>query len=466
MCRRRIECPYDRKMRATSPQGNGPLADALCAKFAAKQATVGVVGLGYVGLPLVRAMHATGFRVVGFDTDAAKIHALREGRAYLQHLGQDFVRELAASQRFKPTTDAAELGACDAICVCVPTPLGKHKDPDLSFVETSMRMIARVLRPGMVVSLESTTYPGTTRELCKPILEAAGGDATMIAGKDFFLVFSPEREDPGRAGVATHQIPRLVGGIDPESTRVGHALYAAAIDRVIAVDSAEVAEAAKLVENIYRSVNIALVNELKPVLTSMGIDIWKVLDAAATKPFGFQRFNPGPGLGGHCIPIDPYYLTWKAREFGHATKFIELAGEINSAMPHWVVERVAGALNDEGKAIRYSRVLVLGIAYKPDVDDIRETPAAEIISLLEDRGAIVAYHDPHVPKFPRMRRYAIELASQALTPELLAVQDCVLVVTDHRVIDWDSVATHARLVVDTRNALGRVADVQARVVLA
>lgn len=453
-------------MTLQRPSGSSLLADKLCAKFAARDATVGVVGLGYVGLPLVRAMHAAGYRVVGFDVDAAKIDALQAGRAYLHHLGLDFVRELAASPRFTPTTDPSQLGACDAICVCVPTPLGKHKDPDLSYVESSMRMIARVLRPGMLVSLESTTYPGTTRELCKPILEAAGGDATMVAGEDFFLVFSPEREDPGRQGVTTQQIPRLVGGVDPASTRVGHALYAGAIRDVIAVESAEVAEAAKLVENIYRSVNIALVNELKPVFASMGIDIWKVLDAAATKPFGFQRFNPGPGLGGHCIPIDPYYLTWKAREFGHATRFIELAGEINSAMPHWVVERVAAALNDDAKSLKGSRVLVLGIAYKPNVDDIRETPAAEIISLLEDRGALVAYHDPHVAHFPRMRRYSIELTSQPLTPEILAAQDCVLVVTDHAAIDWSLVGAHARLVVDTRNAMARAKTIAGRVVQA
>ncbi len=447
------------------------MIDALVAKFASGPATVGVVGLGYVGLPLVRAMHAGGFGVVGFDVDGSKIEKLRRGEAYLKHLGDELVRTLAASERFVATADASDLARCDAICICVPTPLGNHKDPDLSYVEASTQMIAGVLQArfaakadaGLVlISLESTTYPGTTREVCKRILDDAG----LVLGTHYLLCFSPEREDPGRQGVDTSTIPRLVGGIDDASTRAGVAMYSRAVQRVIAVASAEVAEAAKLVENIYRSVNIALVNELKPVFASMGIDIWQVLDAAATKPFGFARFNPGPGLGGHCIPIDPYYLTWKAREFGHATRFIELAGEINSAMPHYVVERVAHALNDDRKAMRGSRVLVLGIAYKPDVDDIRETPAAEIIELLQSRGCEVSYHDPHVATFPSMRKYQISLTSVELSAAVLASADCVVVVTDHAAIDWTLVGAHAKLVVDSRNAMVRARGVKARVVKA
>jgi UDP-N-acetyl-D-glucosamine dehydrogenase len=314
----------------------------------------------------------------------------------------------------------------------------------------------------VLISLESTTYPGTTREVCQRVLT----ESQLVLGQHYLLCFSPEREDPGREGVQTRDIPRLVGGIDESSTCVGVAMYEQAVSRVIPVASAEVAEAAKLVENIYRSVNIALVNELKPVFASMGIDIWQVLDAAATKPFGFQRFNPGPGLGGHCIPIDPYYLTWKAREFGHATRFIELAGEINSAMPHYVVDRVALALNDDAKPMKGSRVLVLGIAYKPNVDDIRETPAAEIIERLQHLGCDVSYHDPHVPEFPAMRRYSIALQSVPLDASTLRAADCVLVVTDHDAIDWPLVASQASLVVDSRNALARVPSPRARIVKA
>jgi UDP-N-acetyl-D-glucosamine dehydrogenase len=458
------------------PPATQPALDALLARFAARDATVGVVGLGYVGLPLVRAMVHAGFRVVGYDIDPAKIEMLRRGETYLKHLGAALAKDLAATGRFTPTDQPEQLASCDAICLCVPTPLGAHKDPDLRYVERSTRMVAeQVARarharradsphpPPVLVSLESTTYPGTTRELCLPILEAAG----LTLGSDFVLCFSPEREDPGREGVETRAIPRLVGGVDDASTRAGVALYAAAIERVIPVASAEVAEAAKLLENIYRAVNIALVNELKPVLTSMGIDIWQVIDAAATKPFGFQRFNPGPGLGGHCIPIDPYYLTWRAQEYGHATRFIELAGEVNSAMPRYVVERVGEALNQQGRAVKGSGVLVLGIAYKPDVDDIRETPAAEIVEMLGERGARVSYHDPHVPVFPRMRRYQIELASVEISERALREADCVVVVTDHKAIDWTLVGEHARLIVDTRNAMARArGTVRARVVKA
>lgn len=428
-------------------------AAQLEAKIRNRTATVGVVGLGYVGLPLLRAFFQAGFRVVGYDIDDQKIQMLRRGDSYLKHLGTDFVQAMAQSDRFVATSDPQELGKADAVILCVPTPLGKHGEPDMSYIEKSTAMVAKVLRKGQLVSLESTTYPGTTRGDCQPILDATG----LKAGVDYFLAFSPEREDPGRKDHSTQTIPKLVGGVDPESGRLATLLYAAAIQKVIPVDNAEVAEAAKLLENIYRCVNIALVNELKPVLAAMGIDIWKVIDAAKTKPFGFQAFYPGPGLGGHCIPIDPYYLTWKAREFGHHTRFIELAGEINHAMPHYVVERAIDGLNEIGKPMRGSKVLVIGLAYKPDVDDVRETPAAEIIKLLFEHGADVQYHDPHVPLFAGMRKYMeYRMHSVPLTAEAVREADCVLIVTDHAAIDWRLIGAHARLVVDSRNAMAKV----------
>ncbi len=443
-----------------------PHARSTIGRFNDRSATVAVVGLGYVGLPLVRAMHDAGFRVVGFDIDAAKIAMLRRGEAYLKHLGEGFVRDLAASERFEATDDAAGIAGADAIVLCVPTPLGPGREPDLSFVERSTELAAACVRAGTLVSLESTSFPGTTREVCLPILERTAKQRGLECGRDWFLTFSPEREDPGSATHSTRTIPRLVGGVDPVSTAVGVALYSAALERVIPVESAEVAEAAKLLENVYRAVNIALVNELKPVLAAMGIDVWQVVRAAATKPFGFPPFYPGPGLGGHCIPIDPFYLAWKARQVGERTRFIELAGEINSRMPERVVERTEAALRDDGRELRGADVLVLGLAYKPNVDDVRETPAAEIIRLLSDRGARVSYHDPHVPAFPRMRRYRFEMASEPLTPQRLARADCVLVVTHHDAIDWQMVADHARLVVDTRDAMSRARPSRARIVKA
>jgi UDP-N-acetyl-D-glucosamine dehydrogenase len=439
--------------------------------FRARTARVGVVGLGYVGLPLVRELHAAGFRVVGFDVDESKIRKLRNGERYLAHLEEDLVRTLSVSERFLPTSKPDDLGACDAVCLCVPTPLGKHQEPDLSFVENSTRMVARAVadakkagkreRP-VLISLESTTYPGTTRGDCQPILESQG----LELGEDFLLCFSPEREDPGRTDIHTKRIPRLVGGVDEASGEAGHALYSQALESVHMVRSAEVAESAKLLENIFRCVNIAMVNELKPVLAAMGIDIWEVIEAASTKPFGFMRFEPGPGLGGHCIPIDPYYLSWKAREFGHVTRFIELAGEVNNSMPAYVVSTVQGALNDVGKSLKGSSVLVLGVAYKPDVDDVRETPATHVIELLEKQGAKVGYHDPHVPVFPSMRKHQINLQSTPLTPANLKAADAVVVVTHHKAIDWEQVGEHARLVVDARNAMRNVRLPKARIVKA
>lgn len=449
--------------RPAHPEPRTPLADALLAKLASRQAVVGVMGLGYVGLPLVRAVLDAGFRVIGFDTDSEKVRLLKDGTPYLRHLGDELPRVLAASPRFTPTHQVIDLAQCDCVVLCVPTPLGKHNEPDLSFVRSSTQAAASVMRPGTLLCLESTSYPGTTREICGPLLAERG----LVVGQSVFLAFSPEREDPGRQGVTTRSIPRLVGGVDAVSGEIAHAFYSAVVDHAIRVESAEVAEAAKLLENIYRSVNIALVNELKPLLADMGIDIWQVIEAAKTKPYGFQAFYPGPGLGGHCIPIDPYYLTWKAREHGHSTRFIELAGEINHRMPHYVIERLALALNNQGKPIRGSCVLVLGMAYKPNVDDVRETPAAEIITQLIDHGAQVTYHDPHVPVFPGMRKYDLDMASVPLTDATLQGADAVLIVTDHDAVDYALVGRHARLVVDTRNAMGRVTgDVRAVVVKA
>ena len=424
----------------------------LRAKIEGNSAVVGVIGLGYVGLPLLRAFFQAGFPVIGFDIDEKKITALKAGKNYLKHLGEGFVKELAGSSRFNATADFGRLGEADVVISCVPTPLGKHLEPDLSFVEQSADDIAKTLRPGQLVVLESSTYPRTTREVMLPRFEAKG----LACGKDFYLAYSPEREDPGRKDFNTQTIPKLVGGIDPPSTEVAVALYRKAVKQVIPVSSAEVAESAKLLENIYRAVNIALVNEMKMVLDAMGIDIWEVVDAAKTKPFGFQAFYPGPGLGGHCIPIDPFYLTWKAREVGMPTRFIELAGEVNRAMPDYVVRRTALALNDHGKAIKNSKILVLGLAYKPDVDDVRESPSFELIEKLEHLGADVDYHDPHVPATHKMRQHDLQMKSITLSPETIRTYDCVVVATHHSAYDWQQVADNAQLIVDTRNAMRNV----------
>ena len=444
-------------VEATSP------AAQLENRIRTRTATVGVVGLGYVGLPLLRAFFQAGFPVIGYDIDQEKIDLLKKGDSYLKHLGNDFVQEMAKSSKFLPTTNPSDLAKADAIILCVPTPLGRHGEPDMSYIEKSTEMCAKVLRKGQLISLESTTYPGTTRGDCMPILDKTG----LKAGVDYFLAFSPEREDPGRKDHSTQTIPKLVGGTDEVSGKLATMLYSAAIKKVIPVDNAEIAEAAKLLENIYRCVNIALVNELKPVLGAMGIDIWKVVEAAATKPFGFQAFYPGPGLGGHCIPIDPFYLTWKAREFGHHTRFIELAGEINNGMPHYVVNKTMEGLNEIGKPLRGAKVLVIGLAYKPDVDDVRETPAAEIIKLLFEHGADVSYHDPHVPLFAGMRKYMeYRMHSVPLTKDNVKAADCVLIVTNHAAIDWKAIGDHAGLVVDSRNAMSKLLPIAGKYVQA
>ena len=414
-----------------------------------KTAVVGVIGLGYVGLPLLATFHRAGFATLGFDVDPAKITELMAGRNYLKHLGDELTRDLLTGPKFEATTDLKRLAECDAIISCVPTPLGKHLEPDLSYVAKSADDIAATLRPGQLVVLESTTYPRTTREVLLPRLEAKG----LKLGVDFFLAFSPEREDPGRKDFTTGNIPKLVGGVDVESGEIAAALYRHAIEKVVLVSSAEVAESAKLLENIYRAVNIALVNEMKMLLTAMDIDVWEVIAAASTKPFGFQAFYPGPGLGGHCIPIDPFYLTWKAREVGMPTRFIELAGEINHAMPEYVIRRLSLAMNDRSMAIKGSRILILGLAYKPDIDDIRESPSFELIEKLDALGASVDYNDPHVARTHKMRKYDLGMASVPLTPESLKTYDAELIATHHKAYDWQMIADHAKLILDTRNAM-------------
>jgi UDP-N-acetyl-D-glucosamine dehydrogenase len=440
-----------------------PLADRLMKAIGERTARVGVIGLGYVGLPLVELFAGKGFPVLGFDVDSVKVEKLREGRSYIGHISSDRVKALRDSGRFDASADFSRLGEADAVLICVPTPLGAHREPDLTAVRLTGRAIGRYLRPGQLVVLESTTYPGTTREVLQPELEAGN----LLAGRDFFLAYSPEREDPGNPRFSAANIPKVVGGSDAVSGALARALYAAAVPQVVGVSSCEVAEACKILENTYRAVNIALVNELKLVFERMGVDVWEVIDAAKTKPFGFQAFYPGPGLGGHCIPIDPFYLTWAARRYGLHTRFIELAGEVNTAMPHHVIARVAGALNDQGKALKGSRVLVLGAAYKPDVDDCRESPAVELMELLQDCGAEVAYSDPHVPVLPPLRGHTIRLESTEPTGAVLGAQDCVVVATDHAAFDWVFLLNHAALVVDTRGVTRKFADgAKARVVMA
>ncbi len=422
---------------------------SLLQKITDKQARVGVIGLGYVGLPLIDAFVSRGVSAMGFDVDVSKVDQLNAGRSYIRHLPSERIAGWKANGLFEATGDMSRLSEPDALLICVPTPLSDSRDPDLSYVEGTTRSIAAALRPGQLIVLESTTYPTTTRDVVLPILERTG----LEAGREFFLAYSPEREDPGNASFSAARIPKVVGGIDAESLELARALYSQAVAEVVPVSSPEVAEACKILENTYRAVNIALVNELKVLFDRMGIDIWEVVDAARTKPFGFQAFYPGPGLGGHCIPIDPFYLTWLARRQGLATRFIELAGEVNSRMPEYVISRLAEFLNDEGKPIRGSRICVLGAAYKRDVDDPRESPSFVLMELLLARGAELTYNDPHVPRLPRMRRHDLpEMSSSRLTPEFLAAQDCVLIATDHSAYDYEDIVRHSRMVLDTRNA--------------
>jgi len=437
------------------------LSQQLLQKLQNKQAIVGVVGLGYVGLPLANLFHQKGFRVVGFDIDQRKVDALLAGKSYIGHIPDSRVAELVADGRFIPTVDFSKMREIDTVSICVPTPLSDYRDPDLSFIESTGRALAPHLRRGHLVILECTTYPGTTEAVLRPILEQGSG---LKAGVDFFLGYSPEREDPGNPNFSTSNIPKVVGGLDPESQAVSVALYSQAVPKVVGVSSMEVAEACKILENTYRAVNIALVNELKVVFDRMKLSIWEVIDAAKTKPFGFQAFYPGPGLGGHCIPIDPFYLTWLAKRYGLNTRFIELAGEVNTRMPRYVVEQVIEGLNQHRKSVRGSKIGIIGIAYKKDVDDPRESPAFEIIEELLHLGADISYHDPHVPTMPRMRKHQLRLSSEALTESWLSGLDCTLIVTDHSAVDWNLVARSSKLVVDPRNACGKVAGPRENIV--
>lgn len=419
-----------------------------------KTAKIGVIGLGYVGLPLIRAFISAGYSAQGFDVDQKKVDRLKAGQSYIAHVPQEWIASWLEDERFEPTSDMSLLCEADVVIICVPTPLTSSRDPDLSYVEATARQIAKTLRPGQLIVLESTTYPGTTRDVLMPIFREAG----LEVGRDYFVAYSPEREDPGNPDYTASGIPKVVGGVDADSLHLADLLYRQAVVKTVPVSSCEVAEACKILENTYRCVNIAMVNELKVLFDRLGLDIWEVIAAAKTKPFGFQAFYPGPGLGGHCIPIDPFYLSWVARAHDMPTRFIELAGEINSRMPQYVVDRVAEALNHVEKPVRGSRVAVLGVAYKKDVDDPRESPSFKLMQLLQERGAIISYNDPHIEVLPEMRHYDVpRLASEPLTAGYLAHQDCVLIATDHSVYDWEFIVRSSSLIVDTRNATNGIA---------
>jgi UDP-N-acetyl-D-glucosamine dehydrogenase len=434
---------------------------------------VGIIGCGYVGLPLGLRFAEAGHQVVGFDTDPYKVEKLNRGESYIGHIPDAKIQQYVGAKRFSATNDFSRLAGMDAVVICVPTPLDQRREPDLSYVEQTALAIQPHLQRKQLVVLESTTYPGTTEELVLPILErgglrcpiAHGPDAAQVS-PDFFLAFSPEREDPGNKQFGLAQIPKIVGGVNPASGLAAVALYGRVVARVVPVSSTQAAEMAKLLENIFRCVNIALVNELKLLALRMGIDIWEVIDAAATKPFGYMPFYPGPGLGGHCIPVDPFYLSWKAREYDFATRFIELAGEVNTAMPYHVVEAISRALNERKKALNGARVLVLGVAYKKDIDDMRESPSFKIIQLLLERGAQVEYNDPYIPKLHKMRHYDYQgMSSISLTPANLAAYDCVIIATDHSNYDYPAIVESAQLVVDTRNATRRITGNRDKIVL-
>jgi UDP-N-acetyl-D-glucosamine dehydrogenase len=441
-------------MTALPPTGEPSAFEALRQRLTRRAATVGVIGLGYVGLPLAVAVGRAGFRVIGFDTDPAKPPQIMAGKSYIPSAPDEVLARLVRDGRLTATSDFARLADCDVVIICVPTPLTRHREPDLSFVRSTGQEIAKRLRRGQLIVLESTTYPGTTREVLKPILAAAG----LACGHDVFIGFSPEREDPGNAQFETATIPKVVAGDGPEALALMQALYGAVVETVVPVSTLEVAEAVKITENVFRAVNIALANELKTIFTAMGVDVWEVIDAAKTKPFGFMPFYPGPGLGGHCIPIDPFYLTWKSREYDVSTRFIELAGEINVAMPRLVVDALAGALDRRlGVTLGQARILVLGLAYKKNVGDIRESPSLRLLELLQARGATADYHDPHVETVPMTRNHGALAGrrSAPLTAEAVADYDAVLISTDHDAVDYGLVLANARLIVDTRNVMAR-----------
>lgn len=445
------------------PKTDPSAAGTLLRKIEQQEATIGVVGLGYVGLPLAHAFIGSGYQVLGYDVDPQKTERLNRGESYIEHIPSDWLVSWLEQKKFSATTDFDRLGEADAILICVPTPLDDAREPDLSFVTATAEQIAKTLRPGQLVVLESTTYPSTTRDVLLPILEKSG----LRAGEDFFLSYSPEREDPGNADFSAAKIPKVVGGHDEASKKLAVELYGRVVKEVVPVSSCEVAEACKILENTYRAVNIALVNELKVLCGRMGIDVWEVIDAAKTKPFGFAAFYPGPGLGGHCIPIDPFYLSWLARKHGMSTRFIELAGEVNSAMPDYVISQLTRALNDAGKPVRGSKVSMLGLAYKKDVDDPRESPSFVLMERLLELGAEVTYNDPFVPRVPKTRKHKLpDLRSSPLTEEYLGEQDCVLIVTDHSKYDYDHIVRNAGLIVDTRNATRDVVEGREKIVRA
>jgi UDP-N-acetyl-D-glucosamine dehydrogenase len=418
--------------------------------------------MGYVGLPLAREFIGGGARVLGFDINVEQVKNINSGKSPLKHVPWEDVARMVKSGRFRATTNMKELSKPDAILICVPTPLTENREPDMTYVVTTCETISKYLRKGQLVVLESTTYPGTTREVMKPILERSG----LKAGKDFYLGFSPEREDPGNKSFRTSTIPKVVGGYDKKSLAMALDIYKYAIEKLVPVKSCEVAESAKILENMYRCVNIAMVNELKQLFDRMGIDVWEVIEAAATKPFGFQKFYPGPGLGGHCIPIDPFYLTWKAREYGMPTRFIELAGEINTNMPHYVVTKTLDAMNERGKSLKGAKVLVLGLAYKKDIDDVRESPSIELIEILKEKGAKVDYNDPYIPMTHKMREHNLKMRSKPLSAKMLRGYDIVLISTDHSCYDYKWIVKNAKMVIDTRNATANVKSGRNKIVKA
>ncbi len=420
--------------------------DKLLKKLERKQAVIGIIGLGYVGLPLMLRYVEVGFTVLGFDIDTGKIDQLNNGESFIKHITSQSIRNAVDQDMFEATNDFSRVTEADALLICVPTPLNQYREPDLSYVTGTVDSLCPYLRPGQIVCLESTTYPGTTCEVLKPRIEAGG----LVVGRDVFLVYSPEREDPGNENFTTRTVPKVCGADTDNCRQAGMALYKQVIEKVVPVSSTMAAELTKLLENIYRAVNIGLVNELKIVADKMDIDIWEVINAAATKPFGYTPFYPGPGLGGHCIPIDPFYLTWKAREYGLHTRFIELAGEVNTAMPEWVVSKVMDGLNERGKPLHGSKILVLGVAYKKNVDDMRESPSVALMELLRDKGAVLSYSDPYVPFFPPMRKHSFSLESIKITKENVGAFDCVLIATNHDAFDYDFLLEHAVLIVDTR----------------
>ena len=418
---------------------------SLLHKLNNRTAKIGVFGLGYVGLPLILRYNAVGFPVIGFDVDAAKVKHLNEGKSYIEHISSCKIAK-ALETGFEATSNMARAKECDGLILCVPTPLNAHREPDISFVINTVKSVCQFLRPGQVVSLESTTYPGTTEEELAPRIEEHG----FTLGEDIFLLYSPEREDPGNPDFTTQTIPKVIGGYTLKCAEVGKALYGQVVNQLVLVSSTKTAEMTKLLENIHRAVNIGLVNEMKIVADKMGIDIYEVIRAAATKPFGFTPYYPGPGLGGHCIPIDPFYLTWKAREYGINTRFIELAGEVNSSMPAWVVNKCIEALNERKKSVNGSKILILGIAYKKNVDDMRESPSVEIMEILRNKGAEISYSDPHVPVFPIMRQHKFDLASVEITAKSLSEFDLVVLATNHDMFDYKLISDSANLIVDTR----------------